>query len=434
MMLQMLEKKRDGGELSPQELRLFVQGVTDGSIPDYQISAMLMAIFFRGMTPRETAALTDAMAHSGEICDLSMIPGVKVDKHSSGGVADGVTPVLAPMLAACGAVVAKMSGRGLGHTGGTVDKLESIPGMRVDLSMEEFKHIASETGLCITGQSADLAPADKILYALRDVTGTVPSVALIASSIMSKKLAAGADCIMLDVKCGSGAFMETLPQARSLAKAMVEIGRAAGRKVEAAVTDMNRPLGSMIGNSLEIMETVRALKGELNDSPLMEVCLGLGERLLVMAGISETYEHACILMKRSIADGSAFERFCAFVTAQGGDARALEDFSLLPSARYTAVYAAPKSGFISAMRAERIGTAALELGAGRHVKGERIDYGAGIEMKKTLGDAVQEGEPMAVLHASDERLFAKAAALLDTAIDYSDRPCKLPPLIYEYIQ
>ncbi len=430
MITELLRKKRDGLALNQAEIDEFISGCLSGEAADYQISAMLMAIYLNGMTEEETFNLTRAMTASGDVCDLSEIKGVKMDKHSSGGVSDGVTLILAPMLAACGAVVAKMSGRGLGHTGGTVDKLESIPNMCLEIREERFKEILRENGLCVTGQSENMAPADKLLYALRDVTATVESIPLIASSIMSKKLAAGADCIMLDVKCGSGAFMKEPAAAGELARLMVKIGRRAGKRVQAAITDMNRPLGRAIGNSLEIMEAVRILKGE-EKGPLLEVALLLGCRLLIMGEMANSETEAREKLEKSLLSGEAFSRFERMVWAQGGDARALSRFDMLPVSREYE-YKAEKSGFINEMDAQALGSAALALGAGREKKGESIDYGAGIYLIKTLGERVEKGEPIARVYTQKSD-WSQAGFQLGRAFGIGEeRPA--PPLIYEIIE
>lgn len=430
MITELLRKKRDGLALNQAEIDEFISGCLSGEAADYQISAMLMAIYLNGMTEEETFNLTRAMTASGDICDLTEIKGVKMDKHSSGGVSDGVTLILAPMLAACGAVVAKMSGRGLGHTGGTVDKLESIPNMCLEIREERFKEILRENGLCVTGQSENMAPADKLLYALRDVTATVESIPLIASSIMSKKLAAGADCIMLDVKCGSGAFMKEPAAAGELARLMVKIGRRAGKRVQAAITDMNRPLGRAIGNSLEIMEAVRILKGE-EKGPLLEVALLLGCRLLIMGEMANSETEAREKLEKSLLSGEAFSRFERMVWAQGGDARALSRFDMLPVSREYE-YKAEKSGFINEMDAQALGSAALALGAGREKKGESIDYGAGIYLIKTLGERVEKGEPIARVYTQKSD-WSQAGLQLGRAFGIGEeRPA--PPLIYEIIE
>ena len=430
MITELLRKKRDGLALNQAEIDEFISGCLSGEAADYQISAMLMAIYLNGMTEEETFNLTRAMTASGDICDLSEIKGVKMDKHSSGGVSDGVTLILAPMLAACGAGVAKMSGRGLGHTGGTVDKLESIPNMCLEIREERFKEILRENGLCVTGQSENMAPADKLLYALRDVTATVESIPLIASSIMSKKLAAGADCIMLDVKCGSGAFMKEPAAAGELARLMVKIGRRAGKRVQAAITDMNSPLGRAIGNSLEIMEAVRILKGE-EKGPLLEVALLLGCRLLIMGEMANSETEARGKLEKSLLSGEAFSRFERMVWAQGGYARALSRFDMLPVSREYE-YKAEKSGFINEMDAQALGSAALALGAGREKKGESIDYGAGIYLIKTLGERVEKGEPIARVYTQKSD-WSQAGFQLGRAFGIGEeRPA--PPLIYEIIE
>lgn len=430
MNTELIRRKRDGLALTGGEIEEFISGCLSGEWADYQISAMLMAIYLNGMTDEETFELTRAMAYSGDVCDLSDVAGVKLDKHSSGGVSDGVTLILAPMLAACGGVVSKMSGRGLGHTGGTVDKLESIPHMRLDIPEERFKRLLRENRICVTGQSENMAPADKILYALRDVTATVESIPLIASSIMSKKLAAGADCIMLDVKCGSGAFMKELDRARELARLMVWIGKRAGKRVQAAITDMNRPLGRAIGNSLEIMEAVRILKCE-EKGPLLDVALLLGSRLLVMAGLAQNGNEAEKKLEESLRSLKALERFEKMVSAQGGEAEALHDFKLLPvSQEYE--YKAKESGYISRIDAQALGTAALSLGAGREKKGDGIDYGAGVYLDKTLGDEVQKGEVVARLYTKKSDL-SQAEAYLDQALQIGPEAL-IPPVVYDIIE
>lgn len=435
MIRDIVRKKRDGQELTQEEINAFIKGLVNNEYPDYLVSALLMAIYINGMTEQETLALTLAMARSGKVCDLSGVRGVKVDKHSTGGVGDTVTLVLAPMLAACGVTVAKMSGRGLGHTGGTVDKLESIPGMNMNLSMEEFINLANENGLCITGQSADLAPADKILYALRDVTETVSSIPLIASSVMSKKLAAGADCILLDVKAGSGAFMRTPKDARALAELMVRIGKGAGKQVQAVITDMNRPLGAMIGNRLEIIEAVKALKGKMQGSPLMEVCLEIGSRLLLMAKAVNTLQEGRQALVRSIENGSAFAKFEEFIKAQGGDVTVLQREDLREYNEKIIAFTADQSGYITQMQAELLGIAALELGAGRHTKADTIDFGAGIELKAHLGDYINCGQELAVLYTKkDDAAIAKALDLLKRAIKIDENKTEIPPLIYGVVE
>jgi len=424
--------KRDGKELTNEEISFFVKGAANGEIPDYQLSAMLMAIFLKGMSKKETLTLTMEMAASGEQCDLSDIKGVTVDKHSSGGVADTVTLVLAPMLAACGAVVAKMSGRGLGFSGGTIDKLESIPHMQLDLPMERFKKQANDIGICIAGQSVSLAPADKVLYALRDATATVASIPLIASSIMSKKLAAGAKCIMLDVKCGSGAFMKDKESALELAKTMVEIGKGAGRKIAAVVTDMNAPLGQSIGNSLELIEAIETLKGKAGGR-LLELCLFLGAKLLILAGLCSTEQEAAFMLKNSIKNGSALSKLRLMIQAQGGDSRVLEDYSLLPASPLCFEIKAKNEGYITHIQADMLGNAALHLGAGRRTKGDKIDYGAGIVLLVKIGDLVKTGQSLAKVYSNARAEFGEAERLIINAIEIGANNPDTKPLYYFYI-
>lgn len=396
----LIAKKRDGQSLSGDEIDFIIRGYTDGSIPDYQMAAFCMAVYFRGMDARETRDMTLAMAHSGEMVDLSSLGEFTVDKHSTGGVGDKTSLVLCPMLAACGLRMAKMSGRGLGHTGGTLDKLESIPGLSVEMSGERFLANARDAGFVLAGQSAVMAPADKKLYALRDVTGTVPSIPLIVSSIMSKKLAGGARTIVLDVKTGSGAFMETEEQSFELAREMVEVGRLAGRNMAAIVTDMDQPLGYAVGNALEVEEAIAVLRGE-DVSDLRELCLTLGTQLMVRSG-KETDENAArALLERSLAEGSALRALAAMVEAQGGDPRAIYDPSLLPHAPVRREVKSPAGGYVTAMEAKGIGVAAMHLGAGRETAEDHIDHAVGVVLRKKVGDRVEAGETLAVLHAAD---------------------------------
>ena len=427
-MYDLIQKKRHGQRLSREELHWMIQGYVAGNIPDYQMSAMLMAIYFRGMEPEETAELTLEMAHSGETADLSGIEGVKVDKHSTGGVGDKTTLIVAPVAAACGVKVAKMSGRGLGHTGGTLDKLESIPGFQVELEKERFFQTVNECGLSVIGQTGNLAPADKMLYALRDVTATVDSIPLIASSIMSKKLAAGSDCIVLDVKTGSGAFMKTLEGSVELAREMVSIGTHAGRKVAALITDMDVPLGYAVGNALEVREAVETLRGN-GPEDLKEVSLCLAAKLLELAGRGDPA--ACRKMaEQAIEDGSALERLKKMTAAQGGDLSVLEDVEKLPRARMEAVLEAPADGYVAEMDTEGCGIAAALLGAGRARKEDSVDYGAGILLHCKYGDPVRKGQAVATLYASDEKRLAEGKKRLAEAYVYGpDRPEKRP-LIY----
>jgi len=394
-MTDLITKKRDGGELSAEEIRFMIQGYTKGEIPDYQMSAMCMAILFRGMSEQETLELTMSMMHSGEVMDLSAIEGVKADKHSTGGVGDKTSLVLCPMVAACGVKIAKMSGRGLGHTGGTLDKLESFPGFNISIGEERFAENVRRIGISIIGQTAELVPADKLLYALRDVTGTVPSVPLIVSSIMSKKLASGADVIVLDVKCGSGAFMRTEADALALARLMVDIGRRAGRDTRALITRMDAPLGDAVGNALEVMEAIAVLKGK--QGRLRKVVLSLATH---MTGKSVPELEALL------DGGAALEAFGRFIAAQGGDTRVLSDFSLFKQPLYHRVITLSSEGFICGMDAAAIGTAALLLGAGRTRKEDAIDFSAGILMHKTIGDTAD---------GSLCTLYTDAPDMLDTA-------------------
>ncbi|WP_042162632.1 pyrimidine-nucleoside phosphorylase [Paenibacillus gorillae] len=394
----LIQKKRDGGELTAAELTFLVDGYCEGDIPDYQMSAWAMAVLFRGMTAAETAALTLAMANSGDQVDLAPIAGIKVDKHSTGGVGDKTTLIVAPLVASIGVPVAKMSGRGLGHTGGTIDKLESIAGFQTELSREKFMNQVNELGLSVIGQSGNMTPADKKLYALRDVTGTVESIPLIASSVMSKKIAAGADAIVLDVKTGSGAFMKTLEQSEELAQAMVAIGTKVGRQTAAIISDMDQPLGFAIGNALEVKESIETLQGK-GPADLTELCLVLGAHMTVLGGKAQNVEEAKGLLRAQLENGAALEKFRQFVTAQGGDGAVVDDTSRLPAAPVIIEVKATDDGYVQAIEAERLGTAAMLLGAGRATKDAQIDYAVGIVMMKKVGDQVRAGETLAVLHA-----------------------------------
>lgn len=427
-MYDVIMKKRNGEALAEEEIRFMIDGYVKGEIPDYQMSAMLMAIYYQGMTDRETAVLTDAVAHSGDMVDLSPIQGVKVDKHSTGGVGDKTTLVVAPIVASLGVKVAKMSGRGLGHTGGTVDKLESIPGMRTTLSEEEFFDVVNRTGLSVIGQSGNLAPADKKLYALRDVTATVDSIPLIAASIMSKKLAAGNDCILLDVKTGSGAFMKTLEDSITLAEKMVAIGEHAGKHTMALITNMDIPLGCYIGNSLEVTEAVETLKGN-GPEDLTGVCLALAAGMLSLAGKGD-YDHCRKLAEGAIADGSALKRLAAMVEAQGGDSSVIWDTGKFKQAPFSKEVKAAADGFIGHMNTEQCGIASSLLGAGRVTKDSVIDYSAGIVLKKKVGDAVKAGDTLAVLYASDKALFDEAEKEFTGAVAITKEAPGLEPLIY----
>jgi pyrimidine-nucleoside phosphorylase len=393
----LIEKKRDGGELSPEEIRWLVRGYVAGGVPDYQMAAFLMAVYFRGMSEEETVALTAAMAESGERIDLSGVPGVKADKHSTGGVGDTVTLVLVPLLAAAGLVVAKLSGRALGHTGGTIDKLEAIPGFRTELSSEEIRAQAARIGAVVADHTADVVPADRMLYELRDVTGTVPSLPLIASSVLSKKLAGGADAIVLDVKCGDGAFMRTEEDARRLAETLVRVGNRLGKKFAALITAMDEPLGRAAGNALEVKQAIEVLRGG-GPADLREVTLALGAELLVLAGEAEDPEAAQARLAGLIAAGRAWAKFRELVAAQGGDVGAVEDPARLPRAREVVEVRAPASGYVTGLRAHPIGLACGLLGAGREVKGQAVDPGAGVELLAKVGDEVRAGDALARLH------------------------------------
>lgn len=431
-MYDIIHKKRNGGELSDEEIDFLVSGCTDESIPDYQLSAFCMAVYFRGMTDRETAALTLAMAKSGDCIDLSGIDGYTVDKHSTGGVGDKTSLIVAPIVAACGGKIAKMSGRGLGHTGGTVDKLEAIPGFRTELTPDEFISQVNNIGLCIVGQSGELAPADKKLYALRDVTATVESIPLIASSIMSKKLAAGSQGIVLDVKTGSGAFMKTAGESETLAKEMVAIGKAAGRKIAAVITNMDIPLGNYIGNSLEVIEAVKTLMGE-GESDLTEVSLTLATQMLCF--VTDKSEEECRAMaEKAIEDGSALNKLREMITAQGGNAGVADDFSLFKQPKYQIEIRSEKEGFISHTDAEKIGIASVILGAGREKKGDPIDPSAGIILKKKTGDFVEKGQTLAVFHTDDSTKVKDAEKEFFDALTFSDTKPDNQKLIYKIIK
>ena len=405
-MYDVILKKRQGIELTDSELQWLIHGYVAGDIPDYQMSAFLMAVIFKGMTPKELGAFTMAMAHSGDMVDLSAIKGIKVDKHSTGGVGDKTTLVIASLVAACGGVVAKMSGRGLGHTGGTIDKMESIPGLRTELSEEEFRNQVNNIGVAVIGQSSNIAPADKKIYALRDVTATVDSIPLIASSIMSKKLASGADAILLDVKVGSGAFMKTIDDARLLAQAMVDIGNANGRLVKAVITDMDRPLGQAIGNALEIAEVIQTLKGR-GPQDLTHECLVMATHLLVMSEKGD-YDTCYSMVQTALQNGAGLAKLRELIVAQGGKGQVVDNTSLLGSARFTYDIRASKAGYIAHMNTEDCGIASVMLGAGRIVKDGPIDMTAGIVMHKKTGDAVVTGDVLATLYANDESLFEGA--------------------------
>ncbi len=406
-MYDIIMKKRNGGELSKEEIDFFIEGYTKGEIPDYQVSALMMAIYFQKMTEQETYNLTMAMADSGDRLDLSAIQGIKVDKHSTGGVGDKTSLALIPMVAACGIPVAKMSGRGLGHTGGTIDKLESFDGFTTGLTTERFIENVNRIGIAIMGQTADLAPADKKLYALRDVTATVDNLSLIASSIMSKKLAAGADAIVLDVKTGSGAFMKRESEAKALAQEMVKIGKNAGRKTIAVISDMDQPLGFAVGNALEVKEAIETLKGN-GPADFLELCLTLGSQMLIAGGRAESSAEAEEMLRAVIADGSALKKLAAFVEAQGGDSSAVYHPELLPQASIVRPVTAPESGYLTHIVCDEVGICSLILGGGRETKESEIDLSVGLMLCKKAGDYVEAGEPLAMIHANDEGKAAEA--------------------------
>lgn len=426
-------KKRDGHALSADEISYMIQGMLTGEVPDYQISAFCMAVFFQGMTSEETTALTLAMADSGRRVDLSAIRGVKVDKHSTGGVGDTTTLVLAPMVAAAGVPVAKMSGRGLGHTGGTLDKLESIPGFRVSLSEREFVDQVNRIGLAVVGQTEDVAPADKRLYALRDVTATVESIPLIASSIISKKLATGADAIVLDVKVGSGAFMHELDNARELARAMVDIGCMAGRRMAALITDMNQPLGQAVGNSLEVIEAIHTLSGR-GGSRLLELCFELGARMVVLGGVSGDVKQARVILRRLVESGKALAKLKEMVEAQGGDVSCVDDPDRIEVASLSTRILAPVDGYVCRADALTLGRAAAAMGAGRQRKTDSVDLGCGLRVLVSVGDRVEAGQPVAELFAGARSRLDDGAAEATSAFVYSKAPCEAPPLVYESIE
>ncbi|MBN2509495.1 MAG: thymidine phosphorylase [Spirochaetales bacterium] len=424
----LIQKKRDRGTLSRQEIDYLVSGYVGGSIPDYQMSAFLMAVWFNGMDHDETAGLTTAMMNSGDVVDLSALPGIKVDKHSTGGVADTTTLVAAPVVAACGGTVAKMSGRGLGHTGGTLDKLESIPGLSVSWDMAGFTRIVRDCGLSVIGQTANLVPADKMLYALRDVTATVDNISLIASSIMSKKLASGSDAIVLDVKTGSGAFMKGFDQAMALASEMVSIGRHAGKNTMALVTDMSQPLGNAVGNALEVQEAIEILSG-FHKGDLLTVSRALAARMLMVSGLAEEEDGAEQKVDEAISSGRALEKLKAMIEAQGGDPRVCDDVTLLPRAKKRLKIEAPADGYVHAMDTAEIGMAALLLGAGRRTKTDTIDPAVGIWMQKRLGDRVETGEILGEFHVNNEAALEESVERFLKAVHIQKGPATVPALI-----
>ncbi len=426
-------KKRSGEALDKEEIDFFIKGYVDGSIPDYQASALLMAIWFNGMDPQETTDLTLSMVASGDTIDLSGIKGIKVDKHSTGGVADTTTLLAAPLVAACGGRVAKMSGRGLGHTGGTLDKLESIPGLSIEQTMNAFQDLVNSIGLSVIGQTGNLVPADKKLYALRDVTVTVDNMSLIAASIMSKKIASGADAIVLDVKTGSGAFMKTAEESYELARAMVDIGKLVGRRTVALVTDMNQPLGNAVGNALEVQEAIEILRGG-HPGDLKKVAFALSAWMLRLAGIAETESDAMAMLTKALESGDALEALSKMIKAQGGDEAVCRDVLKLPQAEKLVPVKADADGWISEMDNTEIGISAMLLGAGRQTKSDVIDPAVGLWMKKRLGDKVSAGEEIAVFHVNDEKNLGEAVSRFKAAVKISGKAPEKLPLIYRVVE
>lgn len=429
-MVDLIEKKRDGKSLTKEEIDYIVTAYTEGSIPDYQMSALLMAIFYVDMTDEEITNLTLAMANSGEVIDLSSIEGIKVDKHSTGGVGDTTTLILAPLVASVGVPVAKMSGRGLGYTGGTLDKLEAIPGFKIELSEADFIRLVNESKVAVIGQSGDLAPADKKLYALRDVTATVSSIPLIASSIMSKKIAAGADAIVLDVTTGDGAFMKNLEDAKRLAQTMVRIGKLANRQTMAVISDMSQPLGEAIGNSLEVVEAIETLQGK-GPKDLEEMCYALGSQMVVLAKKADALEEARQLLEEALHSGKALEKFRQMITDQGGDATVIDDPSKILTAKYEVEVPAKTSGVVTKLVANELGIAAMMLGAGRKTKDEDIDHAVGIKLHKKVGESVSKGESLLTIYSNTEAI-EDVKALIDQNIEIGEDGAE-PPLIHDII-
>ena len=429
-MVDLIIKKQEGKELTKEEIRFLIEGYTDGSVPDYQMSAFAMAVYFQDMTDRERVEFTMAIAESGDQIDLSEIDGIKVDKHSTGGVGDTTTLVLAPLVASLGVPVAKMSGRGLGHTGGTLDKLESIPGFKIEISEEDFIELVNRNKVAVIGQSGDLCPADKKLYALRDVTGTVNSLPLIAGSIMSKKIAAGADAIVLDVKVGAGAFMKSIEDAEELAHAMVAIGNLAGRNTMAIISDMSQPLGYAVGNTLEIEEAIETLKGQ-GPADLEELCLELGAQMVYLGEKATSLEEARELLKEKLHNGEALEKFKEFIAAQHGNPEVVNDYSLMPQAKDKKEVYAEESGYVAEIDADAIGVAAMSLGAGRATKESEIDLAAGLMLHKKVGEKVAKGDLLVTLYANDKD-FSEAESLVHQAYKFSSTAVE-PTLIHETI-
>ncbi|MET0405662.1 MAG: thymidine phosphorylase [Cystobacter sp.] len=427
---ELIKAKRDGKRLAPEDIRTFIRDYTLGEVPDYQMSALCMSVFFRGLDAVELGAWTRAMLESGEVLDLADVPGVKVDKHSTGGVGDKVSLSLAPLAAACGVPVPMISGRGLGHTGGTLDKLESIPGFRVDLSVADYRRLVRDVGCCLIGQTASVAPADKKLYALRDVTATVDCIPLICSSIMSKKLAEGIDALVLDVKVGSGAFMKTVEDARTLARTMIGVGAEMGRTVTALLTDMNQPLGAAVGNALEVVEAVEMLRGRA-PADYTEVTLALTAEMLVLGGKAASLAEARERLARAVADGSAVRKLKDIVQAQGGDPRAIDDYSLLPQASAHTDVLAPGSGFVTGIETEAVGLAAVALGAGRQRVDSRIDPAVGFTLLRKVGEPVKKGEPLVRIHYNDPAPVEDVRARLLAAYSWGPQAPESRPLILE---
>ncbi|WP_188453739.1 pyrimidine-nucleoside phosphorylase [Virgibacillus oceani] len=430
-MYDIIEKKRDGLELTKEEITYFINGYTSGDIPDYQVSSLLMAIYFQDMTEEERALLTTSMVNSGDTIDLSAISGIKVDKHSTGGVGDTTTLILAPLVASLGVPVAKMSGRGLGHTGGTIDKLEAVPGFHVEITSNEFMDLVNKNKVAVIGQTGNLTPADKKLYSLRDVTATVSSIPLIASSIMSKKIAAGADAIVLDVKTGAGAFMKDLDDAKKLANAMVSIGNRVGRNTMAVISDMSQPLGNAIGNALEVREAIDTLQGK-GPEDLTELCLTLGSQMVVLANKADSIDEARNKLKENLTNGKAFEQFKIFLESQGGDSSVADKPESLPQAKYKVELKAKQSGTIAEIVADDVGTAAMMLGAGRATKESVIDLAVGIVLHKKIGDHVNEGETLLTIHANQDSI-EEVKDKLYASITISDEQVTAPPLIYDTV-
>lgn len=428
-MYDIIKKKRDGMKLNKEEIQFFIQGYSSGEIPDYQVASLLMAIFIQKMDKEETIYLTEAMMNSGEIIDLSQIKGIKVDKHSTGGVGDKTTIALAPLVAACGAPVAKMSGRGLGHTGGTLDKLEAIPGFSIDLSQEKFTNNVNLNNIAICGQTASIVIADKKLYALRDVTATVDNISLIASSIMSKKLASGADAILLDVKTGSGAFMKDLEDSFMLAKEMVDIGNGMNRETIAIITDMDEPLGFAVGNSIEVIEAIETLKGN-GPEDFTQLCYNLGSYMLVLAKVAKDFEEGKELIKKAITSGNALNKLREFIRIQGGNENVVDDYNLLAKGKFIVDVVSPTSGYINSIEAESVGISAMLLGAGRETKESQLDLGAGVVLVKKIGDYVNAGDTIAVMHLNDTSKLESAKEKLIKAYDIKDYEPEKRKLVY----